>query len=348
MAYTTQGKTVGLIGYGLLGRQYHSHHPHLSPTNASPGLTWRPTPLSQETAISCLRTALESGCTYWNGGEIYGTPTSNSLTLLKSYFTQHPEDASKILLNIKSCSGEHFKPDCSPSGVRKSVETCLRQLGNVGGIDQFEAARKDPEVEIEIAVKAMEELVKEGKIGGIALSEVSAETIRRAAKVAKIEAVEVELSLWCTEPLENGVLKACKELDIPVIAYSPLGRGALTGKITSPDDIPEGDFRRMLPRFQPDVFEKNLRLVKEIERLAERKGCTPGQVAINWVVELGKRVDMPVIIPIPGASRPERVRENAVLVELTDSEMKEIDGWVKELAPLGDRYHESGMKLLDR
>lgn len=128
---------------------------------------------------------------------------------------------------------------------------------------------------------------------------------------------------------------------------APLGHGMLTGQITSPADIPAGDFRRMHPRFQPDVFEGNLRLVREVEKLAARKGCTPGQVAIGWVLALGRRPGMPKIIPTPGACRPERVRENSVEVELSEAEMGELGRVVKELAPVGTRYPEMMMKALD-
>lgn len=166
-----------------------------------------------------IKAALESGCNYMNGGEFYGPADNNSLTLLNKYFEKYPEDRDKILLNVKGCVFENLTPDGSPTGVRTSVENCVRLIGGKGRIDQFEPARKDPKVDIETTVAALQEQVRAGNIGGIALSEVSAATIRRAAKVARIEAVEVELSLWCTEPLENGVAQACAELDIPILAY---------------------------------------------------------------------------------------------------------------------------------
>ncbi|KAJ9142104.1 Aldo/keto reductase [Pleurostoma richardsiae] len=331
MPHTIQGEQVGEIGFGLLG------------------LTWNSTPVSEEQAFAAMRAALESGCNYWNAGEFYGPPDHNSLTLLNKYYALHPGDAARVLLNVKACTGENFRPDGSPEGVRRSAENCLRMLGpGPGAIDQFEPARRDPEVPVEVTVKAIADLAAEGKVGGVALSEVSAATIRRAAKVAKIEAVEVELSLWNTEPLTNGVCEACAELGIPILAYAPLGRGALTGKIRSIDDIPEGDFRRMLPRFQPENFATNLRIVDEVARLAEKKGCTPAQVAINWVVSLGRRPGMPVIIPIPGASSPERVRENARLVELSGEDVAEIERLLASFPVVGERYHHHGMELLDK
>lgn len=166
-----------------------------------------------------IKAALESGCNYMNGGEFYGTPDNNSLNLLNRYYEKYPEDEGKILLNVKGCVFDVLRPDGTPWGVKTSVENSVRLIGGKGRIHQFEPARKDPNTDIETTIAALKEQVDAGNIGGIALSEVSAATIRRAAKVAKIEAVEIELSLWCTEPLENGVAQACAELDIPIIAY---------------------------------------------------------------------------------------------------------------------------------
>jgi pyridoxine 4-dehydrogenase len=155
-----------------------------------------------------------------NGGEFYGPPDNNSLTLLNKYYEKYPEDQAKIVLNVKGCVDvAKHRPDGSPAGVKTSVENSVRLIGGKGRIDQFEPARKDPEVDIETTLAALQEQVEAGNIGGITLSEVSAATIRRAAMVAKIEGVEVELSLWSTDPLENGVAQACAELDIPLIAY---------------------------------------------------------------------------------------------------------------------------------
>lgn len=174
-----------------------------------------------------IKAALESGCNYMNGGQFYGSPDNNSLTLLNKYYEKYPEDKDKILLNIKGCVTENLVADASPAGVKASAETSARLIGGKGRIDQFEPARKDKKVEIETTIAALKEQVDAGNIGGISLSEVSAATIRRAAKVARIESVEVELSLWSTEPLENGVAEACAELDIPILAYC---------KVSSPAD----------------------------------------------------------------------------------------------------------------
>ena len=165
-----------------------------------------------------MHAAVETNCLLWNGGDLYGTPDHNSLTLLKSYLAKHPEHASRIVLNIKSGLRPGLKPDGSAASMRECVDNCLRMLGGAGRIDMFECARRDPDTPLEETLGALDQMVREGKIGGVALSEVSAKTIREAAKITKIVAVEVELSMWSTEPLTNGVADACYELGIPIIA----------------------------------------------------------------------------------------------------------------------------------
>ena len=186
--------------------------------NLSAGLTRRSTIPPEEQAFATMRAALAKGCNFWNGGEFYGTPDFNSLTLLRNYYEKYPEDAEKVILNIKGATLPTLQPDGSPEFVKKSVHKCLEMLGPRGRIDMFECARRDPNVPLEKTLSALAELVQEGKIGGVALSEVNAGTIREAAKITKIVAVEIELSLWQTEPLTNGIAKVCAELKIPIIA----------------------------------------------------------------------------------------------------------------------------------
>ncbi|KAL1614317.1 hypothetical protein SLS56_012139 [Neofusicoccum ribis] len=289
-----------------------------------------------------MRKALENGCNAWNGGEFYGPPDNNSLTLLKRYFAKYPEDLVKVSLNIKGCIMPGMKINASREQVFASVENCVAMLGAGKLIDVFEPARRDANVPLEETLGALDDLVKEGKIGGIALSEVSAKTIREAARITKIQSVEIELSLWATEPLTNGILQACKELDIPVLA--PLGLGMLTGKYKSPDDLP-ADYKQHLPRFHPKNFEKNVDLVRMLETFAKKKNCTPAQLAINWVLALSKRPDMPVIIPIPGMTTAERVEENSKIVDLTEEEMQEIDKILASFEVVGTRYPEHAMHM---
>ncbi len=183
------------------------------------GLTRGPVPLPEEQAFAAMHAALSENCNLWDGGEFYGpSPEINSLTLLKKYFDKYPEDAAKVVLNIKGALRPGMIPDGSPDFVRQSVERCVKLLGDNAKIDMFECARQDPNVPLQITLATLRELVKEGKIGGIALSEVNANTIREAAKTTKIMAVEVEISLFCTDSLTNGIVEACAEHGIPVIA----------------------------------------------------------------------------------------------------------------------------------
>ncbi|OCK83282.1 Aldo/keto reductase [Lepidopterella palustris CBS 459.81] len=324
------GKDVGEIGYGLMG------------------LTWRAEPPSQEQSFKAMRAALSHGANAWNGGELYGSPERNSLHLLNEYFTKYPEDAEKIVLSIKGCivPGQ-MRPDGSEKGVRRSIDECLRVLDGKKFLDLFECARIDPNTPIETTIGAIAEYVKAGKIGGISLSEVGANTIRKASKVHKISAVEVEFSLWSTDILENGVAQACAELDIPIVAYSPLGRGFLTGQIKSYNDIPEDSMLRHYPRFQPDVFDENLKLVREVEQVASQKGCTPAQIALAWIRAHSGRDGLPVIIPIPGATTEERVSENMAQVTLSQKELAAIDDILQKTTITGMRYPEAAMKLAE-
>ena len=176
-----------------------------------------------------MKAALASGAVMWNGGEFYGTEARNSLHLLNEYFTKYPEDADKIMVCIKGglgASGD-LRPIGTEENIKRSIDACLKTLDGKHKLDLFEMARVDPNVPVEDSVAAIDKYVKAGKLGGISLSEVSASTIRRAAKVAKISSVEVEFSLFSTDILTNGIAEACAELDIPVVAYSPISRGML-------------------------------------------------------------------------------------------------------------------------
>lgn len=286
-----------------------------------------------------MQTALSTGANFWNAGELYGTPSYNSLHLLKQYFSEHPSDAEKVVISIKGgIDPVKHAPDGTEEGVRRSMDNCLAGLDGKKFLDIFECARVDPNTPIETTIGALAKYVKEGKLGGMSLSEVKAETIRRAAKVHPIAAVEVELSLWCTDILENGIAATCAELDIPVVAYSPLGRGFLTGEIKKIEDLPEDDMRRRFPRFQPENFGKNVEMVTELEKLAKKKGYTPAQLALAWVKQLSGKKGMPVIIPIPGATTEKRVIENMKDVELNVDDLSEINEILKKSPVIGDRY----------
>ena len=183
-----------------------------------------------------MKTALDLGANFWNGGEFYGGPEYNSLHLLNKYFTKYPEDADKVVISIKGGAKPDgsLMPDGSRENVRRSIDECLKLLDGKKKLDIFECARVDPNVPIEETIGYIAEYVKEGKLGGISLSEVSAKSIRKAAAVHPIACVEEEFSLWVTEPLDNGVASTCAELNIPIVAYSPLGRGFIVSFLLSP------------------------------------------------------------------------------------------------------------------
>lgn len=317
------------------------------------GMTWRNPPPPVEESYKAMKTSLERGANFWNAGELYGTPDFNSCHLINQYLTHNPDDAAKVVLSVKGglAPGE-MRPDGSEKNVRRSIDECLRILEGKISIDIFECARVDPKTPIEETMEALAKCVKEGKIRGIGLSEVKASTIRRAAAIHPIAAVEVELSLWATDILGNGVAAACAELKIPIVAYSPLCRGALTDNtIRKNSDIPDNDHKKHLPKFQDDVLEHNNKITDEVELLAKRKGCTKAQVAIAWVRGLtgrevpagpgGKNIRLGEIIPIPGATTTERVVENTTFVELTDDEMSEIAKILRANPIRGERYGEN-------
>lgn len=321
------GKDVGPVGFGLMG------------------LTRPAAPIPQEEAFAAMNAAFEQGANYWNGGEFYGTPDHNSLHLLNAYFTKYPEQASKVILAIKgSRVPGTLTFDGSAKGVRRSVDECLRVLDGKKSLDIFECARVDPKTPIEETVRALGLLIKEGKIKGIGLSEVKEETIRRAAKVHPIAQVEVELSLWSREILYNGVTKACAELNIPIIAYAPLSRGGLTTQILGDTkDLPS--HLSMYPRFRGDALAANKEMTQEVQEMAKKKGYTVPQIAIAWVRAQSGRNGNGVIIPIPGAEKPEWVVENCADIKLDEDDLQKLDQVLDRIPIQGGRYGEAEAKL---
>ena len=295
-------------------------------------MTWRPVPIPDEQAFATMKAALANGVNVWNGGDLYGTRSNNSLHLLNRYFTAYPEDAPKVILSIKvGTSGRE-------EDLRRSLEYCLKVLDGKKSIDIFQCARVDTTTPIRETVAVLAKYVQEGKIGGIGLSEPDAVTIRHAHEIHPIAGVEVEMSLWSTDILTNGVAATCGELGIPVFAHSPLGHGFLTGNITHPNDIPPGDIRAHLARFQPGVFDKNLERVHEIQALAKKKGCTTAQIALAWVRSFSGKEGFSIVVPIVGATRKERMTENSVIVELQDDDLRVLDNILSRTNVIGGRY----------
>jgi aryl-alcohol dehydrogenase-like predicted oxidoreductase len=230
-----------------------------------------------------------------------------------------------------------------PDYVKQACDASLRRLG-VDTIDLYYQHRVDPSTPIEETVGAMAELVKAGKVRHLGLSEAAPATLRAAVKVHPIAALQTEYSLWSRDP-EDEILATCRELGVGFVAYSPLGRGFLTGEIKSPEDLAQDDFRRTNPRFLGDNFQKNLALVAQVRALAESKRCTPAQLALAWVLAQGRDV-----VPIPGTKRRTRLEENAgaTAVTLTPADLAALDEIAPKGKAAGARYAEVGMRSLDR
>lgn len=294
-----------------------------------------------------MRAALAAGAVFWNGGDFYADPNGrNSNHLLRDYFAQYPDDASKVVISIKGGVDPAKK---AVGGDEANILRCINdtnaQLAGKKTLDIYQCARVDQKVPIEVTMRAFQKTIDAGQLRGVTLSEPSADTIRRAAKVMPIRGVEVEFSLFETSILDNDVAAACAENHIPVIAYSPLGRGFLTGQFKTPADVPK-DFRQHMPRFQPGNFEDNLKLAQRVADLAHAKGVTTAQVAIAWVVAMGRRPGMPQFLPIPGATTEARVLENMKLAQLTDQEVEQLFEYSRKAEVKGTRYPGAHMSAL--
>jgi aryl-alcohol dehydrogenase-like predicted oxidoreductase len=284
-------------------------------------------------ARTTLARALELGVTFFDTADMYG-PFTNEELVGGALAGQRDEVVIATKFgNVRGPGGERLGVRGDPDYVREACEGSLRRLG-VEHIDLYYQHRVDPDVPIEETVGAMSELVAQGKVRYLGLSEASADTVRRANAEHPISALQTEYSLW-TRDVEEQILPTLRELGIGFVAYSPLGRGFLSGRFRSPDDIPEGDFRRNNPRFQGENFERNLQIVDAVRELGEEKGATPAQVALAWVLARGEDV-----VPIPGTKRREYLEQNVAAsdLELTDEDLRRLD----EIAPpgvtAGDRY----------
>ena len=280
----------------------------------------------QESVATLLR-ALELGITFWDTADMYGPFLNEELLgrVLKGRRDQVTL-ATKFGIMRDPQNSKMRGINGTPDYVRTSCDASLRRLG-VDCIDLYYQHRVDANTPIEETVGAMAELVKAGKVRYLGLSEAKPELLRRACKVHPIAALQSEYSLWTRDP-EDEVLATCRELGIGFVAYSPLGRGFLTGQFKTPEDIPADDYRRNSPRFQGENFQKNLQLVTQVEEIAKEKGCTPSQLALAWVMAQGQD-----IVPIPGTKRRRYLEENAAAlsVQLSAEDLRRIDA----VAPLG-------------
>ena len=296
-------------------------------------------------SIATIHRALELGIFFLDTADVYG-PHKNEELVGRAIQGRRKDVVLATKFGIvrdpknPNARGVSGKPDY----VRQSCEASLRRLG-VETIDLYYQHRVDPNTPIEDTVGAMAELVREGKIRYLGLSEASPETLRRAMKVHPITALQTEYSLWTRDPEDNGVLTTCRELGIGFVAYSPLGRGFLTGQFRTFEDIPADDYRRSSPRFQAENFQKNLDLVRKVEEIAKEKRCNPAQLALAWVLSQGTD-----IVPIPGTKRRKYLEENVAAseLELSQEDLARLDEVFPKNAAAGQRYPEHVMALVDR
>jgi aryl-alcohol dehydrogenase-like predicted oxidoreductase len=334
-ALGSQGLLASEIGLGCMGMS-EFYGPH-----------------DDEESLKTLDRALELGINFWDTSDAYG-PHTNEVLVGKAMKGRRQKITLATKFGIVRDPANPMKRgfDGSPAYVRSACEASLRRL-DTDVIDLYYLHRVDPATPIEETVGALGQLVKEGKVRAIGLSEVKPETLRRAHATFPISAVQTEYSIWSREPESgsgdpgggSGILNTCKELGVAFVAYSPLGRGFLTGQIRKFEDLAADDYRRYSPRFQGDNFNRNLELVRKIEELAAQKGCTPSQLALAWVLAQGDP-----IFPIPGTKRIKYLEENAgaLNVRFTPAELSLIDTIAPTGVAAGERYHPEMMGSLNR
>lgn len=308
------------------------------------GMSFAYGPADDTESLRVLHRYVELGGNFLDTAEVYG-PYKNEELLGR--FLRETERSKLVIatkFGFRIGPQGHTGVDGSPSNAKRAVDGCLQRLG-IDVIDLFYQHRVDPAVPIEETVGAMAELVKAGKVRALGLSEANPDTLRRAAKVHSIAALQSEYSLWTRDVETNGVLATCRELGVGFVPYSPLGRGFLTGAIQKVDDLQAGDWRRTnYPRFSESNLQGNLKLAEVVKSIAEEKGCTPAQLALAWVLAQGDDV-----VPIPGTKRLKYLEDNlgALRVSLTPDEVNDISDEIAAVPITGDRYQPAMMKLIN-
>jgi len=308
------------------------------------GMSYAYGPTDEGESLRVLRRYVELGGNFFDSAEVYG-PYKNE-ELLGRFLREVPRKSVVVAtkFGFRITDGKITGVDSSPENVRRACDASLKRLG-METIDLYYQHRVDPSVPIEETVGAMTGLVTAGKVRTLGLSEANPETLRRAAKVHAIAALQSEYSLWSRDVETNGVLATCRELGITFVPYSPLGRGFLTGAIQKLEDLDPSDWRRTNPRFGEKALQANLKLADAVKQFARKKGCTPAPLALAWVLAQGSDV-----VPIPGTKRVRYLEDNmgALSVKLTQRDLQEIENSIKQIEVVGERYAPEMMALVNR
>jgi aryl-alcohol dehydrogenase-like predicted oxidoreductase len=303
------------------------------------------TKLSKDEGVALIRAAVDRGVTFFDTAEVYG-PFINEEVAGEALrpFRDKVIIATKFGFDIDFETGENRGVNSRPERIRKAVEGSLKRLG-IETIDLLYQHRVDPNVPIEDVAGTVKELIAQGKVKHFGMSEPGVQTLRRAHAVLPVTALQNEYSLWWRAPETNGILQACDELGIGFVPYSPLGKGFLTGAISKATDLGEGDFRKTVPRFQPEAMEKNLAFVDLLKRVGDEKGATPAQIALAWLL-----AQRPSIVPIPGTTKLHRLEENigAAEIELTQKDLRTIADAASRIEVEGERYAPQHMAMVGR
>jgi len=324
-ALGSQGLSVSALGLGCMGMS--EFYP----------------PMDDAESVATIHRALDLGVTMLDTADMYGPFTNERLVGDAIRGRRDQVILATKFGNVRGEDGSHHGIDGSPGYVRRACEASLKRLG-IDHIDLYYQHRVDPKTPIEDTVGAMAELVGAGKVRYLGLSEAGSETIRRAHAVHPITALQTEYSLWSREP-EDELFATCRDLRIGFVPYSPLGRGFLTGRFSTPADVPDNDRRKIFPRFQEENFDRNLEILQRLEAMAARKGCTKAQLALAWVLAQGKD-----IVPIFGTKKRKYLDENlgALNVMLNAADLAELDAMFPRDAAAGGRYPDAAMASVNR